>query len=179
MQASPEGHISITGVSKFFGRHKALDNVSLEIPPGELTFLLGPSGAGKTTLARLVAGLDTLDDGEIFFDDRVMNVVPAHERKIGLVFQDDALWPRLSVAENIGYGLKVQQMPRAERRERVAEAMGAMRIDSLAEKRPGHLTNLQRQRVALALETVSRETFTISDNIDWMRLASFLLHGAA
>ena len=124
--------VTLEGLTKRHDRVAVVDGASLEIPPGELTFLLGPSGAGKTTLPRLVAGLDTLDEGEIFFDDRVMNVVPAQERKVGLVFQDDALWPRLSVADNIGYGLKVQRMPRAERRERVAEAMGALRIDSLA-----------------------------------------------
>lgn len=155
--------VTLEGLTKRYDRVAVVDGASLEIHPGELTFLLGPSGAGKSTLARLVAGLETLDDGEIFFDDRVMNVIPPQERKVGLVFQDDALWPRLSVAENIGYGLKVQQMPRAERKERVAEAMGALRIDSLADKRPGHLTNLQRQRVALARALAVRPQLLILD----------------
>src|SRR4030095_10408593 len=101
-----------------------------------LTEFVGPRGAGKTPLPRLIAGLEPLDDGEIFFDGRVIHTLPAPERRVALVFQDDALWPRLTVAENVGYALKLQRQPRAVRRERVAEALGTLRIDSLAEKRP-------------------------------------------
>jgi len=153
-------------LEKLTKRHKrvaVVDGASLDIPRGELTFLLGPSGAGKSTLARLVAGLDSLDEGDIFFDERVMRDVPPRQRGVGLVFQDDALWPRLSVAANIEYGLKLQRITRPERRERINEAMGALRIDSLAQKRPDELTPLQRQRVSLARALAVRPSLLILD----------------
>ena len=90
---------------------------SFELRPGGITYVLGPSGAGKTTLARLVAGLERPDDGEIFFDDRMVQAVPPHERGVGMVFEDLGLWPGLTVAEHVGYPLKVQGSPRQEHGE--------------------------------------------------------------
>ncbi len=138
--------VSLEGLVKRYDQVAVVDEASLEIRPGELTTVLGPSGAGKTTLARLVAGLEPLDDGEISFDDRIVHKLPPQERRVGFVFQDDALWPRLTVAENVAYALKVQGRGRAERRDRVAEALGTLRIDSLAEKYPDRLSGLQLQR---------------------------------
>lgn len=155
--------VTLDGLVKQYDRVAVVDGASLEIPPGELTFVLGPSGAGKTTLARLVAGLERVDDGEVYFDERIVHALPPHERKVGLVFQDDALWPRLNVAGNIAYALKLQRVPRRERRERVAEALGALRIDSLAEKLPDELSGLQRQRVALARALAVRPELLILD----------------
>jgi ABC-type Fe3+/spermidine/putrescine transport system ATPase subunit len=155
--------VTLDGLVKRYDRVAVVDGASLEIRPGELTFLLGPSGAGKTTLARLVAGLEHPDQGEVFFDDRVVNPLPPHERRVGFVFQDDALWPRLTVAENVGYALKLQHMPRAERRERVAETLGTLRIDSLADRYPDALSGLQRQRVALARALAPRPVLLILD----------------
>jgi len=155
--------VTLDGLTKRYDRVAVVDGASLDIPPGELTFVLGPAGAGKSTLARLLAGLDPLDDGEVFFDERIMNRVAPQDRKVGLVFQHESLWPRLSVSDNIGYGLKVQRLPRAERRERIAEAMGILRIDSLAEKRPDELTPVQRQRVAFARALAVRPEFLILD----------------
>jgi ABC-type Fe3+/spermidine/putrescine transport system ATPase subunit len=142
--------VTLEGLVKRYDGVAVVDGASLEVPPGSLTYVLGPSGAGKTTLARLVAGLEPVDDGEIFFDGRVIHTVPAAGRRVGLVFQDDALWPRLTVAENVGYALRLRRLGRAERREKTAEALGLLRIDSLAAKRPDDLSGLQRQRVALA-----------------------------
>jgi ABC-type Fe3+/spermidine/putrescine transport system ATPase subunit len=155
--------VTLEGLVKRYDQVAVVDGASLEMKAGELTYLLGPSGAGKTTLARLVAGLEPLDDGEIFFDGRIIHTLPPQERKVGLVFQDDALWPRLTVAENVGYGLRVAGMPRAERKERVAETLGMVRIDSLAEKHPDALSGIQRQRVALARALAARPELLILD----------------
>jgi ABC-type Fe3+/spermidine/putrescine transport system ATPase subunit len=142
--------VTLEGLIKRYDRVAVVDGASLEIEPGSLNYVLGPSGAGKTTLARLIAGLEPADDGEIYFDGRVVHTLPAAQRRVGFVFQDDALWPRLTVAENVGYALKVRGLGRAQRREKVAEALGLLRIDSLAEKSPDDLSGLQRQKVALA-----------------------------
>lgn len=155
--------VTAHGLVKRYDRVAVVDGASLELAPGEITLLLGPSGAGKTTLARLLAGLERLDDGEIYFDDRVAHTLPPGSRNVGMVFQDDALWPRLTVAENIGYGLAVQKVPRAERRERVSEALNAARIDSLGGRHPDALSASQRQRVALARALAVRPALLILD----------------
>lgn len=155
--------VTLEGLVKRFDRVAVVDGASLEVLPGELTFLLGPSGAGKSTLARLVAGLEPLDDGEIYFDQRVIHTLPPQARRVGVVFQGDALWPLLTVAENVGYALKLQGIHRPERRERVSETLGTLRIDSLAEKRPDQLSALQRRRVALARALATRPELLVLD----------------
>jgi ABC-type Fe3+/spermidine/putrescine transport system ATPase subunit len=142
--------VVIDGMVKRFEGVAVLDGLSLEVRPGELTFLAGPSGAGKTTLARLISGIDAPDAGEIYFDGRPMREVPPLGRRVGLVFQGDALWPHRTAAENVGYGLKVRGVARGERRRRVAEALGLLRIDSLADRLPAALEPVHRRRVALA-----------------------------
>jgi len=155
--------VTLDGLVKRWDRESVVDQASLEIRPGELTYLLGPSGAGKTTLARLIAGLDSLDAGEIYFDQRLVHTLPPAARRVGLVFQDDALWPLMTVAENVAYPLKLLGQTRAERRDRVAEMLSVMRIDSLATKQPGQLSGLQRQRVALARALVAKPELLILD----------------
>jgi ABC-type Fe3+/spermidine/putrescine transport system ATPase subunit len=155
--------VHLDGLVKRFDRVPVVDGASLELASGELTVVLGPSGAGKSTLARLLTGLDPLDAGEIFFDSRIVHTLPAHERRVGMVFQDDALWPRLTVAENVSYALKFQGVPRPERKERVAEALNSLRIDTLATARPAALSGLQRQRVALARALAGRPELLILD----------------
>lgn len=140
-----------------------IDGISLEVPPGELTFLLGPVGAGKSTLARLIAGLEKPDRGEIFFDSRAIRELPTSERKVGLTFADDALWPHLSVADNVGYPLKVRGLPRRQRRARVVETLGTLRIDSLIDLKPSSLTNSQRRRVALARAIITDPDLLVLD----------------
>ena len=156
--------VTLDGLVKRFDKVAVVDGASVELNAGELTFLLGPSGAGKTTLARLVAGLEPLDAGEIYFDARLVHKLPPQDRRVGLVFQDDALWPRMTVAENVGYGLAVRRLPRVERRERVGEALNALRIDSLAAKHPGELSGSQRQRVAFARALAARPELLILDD---------------
>ena len=151
------------GLVKRQGGVAVVDGATLELPAGEVTVVLGPSGAGKTSLARLIAGLDTLDAGEVFFDARIVHTLPPHDRRVGFVFQEDALWPRLSVAENVGYALKIQKVPRAERRDRVAESLNALRLDTLAKSRPDELSAVQRQRVALARALAGRPELLILD----------------
>lgn len=151
------------GLAKSHGGVAVVDGASIELPAGQVTVVLGPSGAGKTTLARLIAGLEPLDRGEIFFDARIVHPLPPHERRVGMVFQDDALWPRLSVAGNVEYALKLARVPRPERRDRVAEALNALRIDTLADRRPAELSGLQRQRAALARALAIRPELLILD----------------
>jgi ABC-type Fe3+/spermidine/putrescine transport system ATPase subunit len=155
--------VILEGLVKRYAGVAAVDGASLELRPGEMTFVLGPSGAGKTTLARLVAGLERPDNGEIFFDDRMVQELPAHERGVGMVFEDLGLWPGLTVAEHVGFPLKVQRRPRAERRRRVAETLNALRIDSLAGRRPEQLTPQQRLRTALARALVTGPDLLILD----------------
>jgi ABC-type Fe3+/spermidine/putrescine transport system ATPase subunit len=152
------------GLVKRYDRVAVVDGASLELPAGEVTALLGPSGAGKTTLARLIAGLESLDDGEIYFDSRMVHALPPPERRVGMVFQDDALWPRMTVADNVGYGPAVRGLTRAERRERTAEALNALRIDSLAPLYPDALSPPQRQRVALARALAAKPELLILDD---------------
>jgi ABC-type Fe3+/spermidine/putrescine transport system ATPase subunit len=155
--------VTLDGLVKRYGKVAALDGASFEVRPGELAYVLGPAGAGKSTLARVVAGLETLDGGEIFFNERVVHKLPAVERKVGLVFEGDALWPRLTVAENVAFPLKLQRVARPQRQARTAEALTLLRIDSLAGRRPEALTPLQRQRAALARALVTDPELLILD----------------
>ena len=155
--------VILEGLVKRFGGVAAVDGASLELRPGEITYVLGPAGAGKTTLARLVTGLETVDDGEVYFGDRMVQSLPPHERKAGMVFEDLGLWPGLTVVDNVGYPLKIQKVPRPERRRRVAEALTGLRIDSLAGRRPGQLTAPQQLRTALARALVTGPEVLILD----------------
>ncbi len=150
-------------LEKRFGALAAVDGASLELRPGELTYVLGPPGAGKSTLARLVSGLENPDDGEIYIGERLVVAVAPHERGTGMVFQDLGLWPGLSVAENVGYPLKIQKLARPERRRRIAEVLSALRIDSLAGRRPAALTPQQKLRTALARALVTQPNFLVLD----------------
>ena len=107
-------------LTKRYDRDPAVDDASLELPAGEVTVLLGPSRSGKTTLARLLAGLERADEGEIYFEDKLVQELPPEARNVGFVFQSDALWPRLTIAENLDYVLKLSKVPRAVRKDRIA-----------------------------------------------------------
>jgi len=142
--------ISIKDVCKSFGGYVALDNVSLEVPDGALLALLGPSGSGKTTLLRVIAGLEVADSGTVRYQDEDVTHHSARERKVGFVFQHYALFRHMTVAENIGYGLKVRKAPKDKIRTRVAELLKLIRLEGLQSRYPGQLSGGQRQRVALA-----------------------------
>ncbi|MFA5206595.1 MAG: ABC transporter ATP-binding protein [Lentisphaeria bacterium] len=142
--------IRIETLRKQYGTMAALDNLSLEIADGELFFLLGPSGCGKTTLLRALAGFVEPDAGRILFDGRDMTGVPTHQRRAALMFQGYALWPHLTVAENVAFGLEMLGIGRGEREARVRRALDRVRITDLAGRKPNALSGGQQQRVALA-----------------------------
>ncbi len=143
-------NIRIDHVSKTFGSVLALDRLDLDIRDGELFFLLGASGSGKTTLLRILGGFCTPDQGEVFFDDRPVTRLPAHRRATAMVFQGYALWPHLTVFQNVAFGLEMRRIPAAERQSRVMQALELVNIADLAQRRPGEISGGQQQRVALA-----------------------------
>src|SRR6266700_1894120 len=142
--------VSIQNLTQKVGDTAVLKDISLEVNDQELFFLLGPSGCGKTTLLRLIAGFYQPDEGRIFFDGKPMNGVPPHQRNTGMVFQNYALWPHMTVAENVVYGLDVRGVGAAEKKQRVAEALAIVQMDKLAHRAPNQLSGGQQQRVALA-----------------------------
>jgi iron(III) transport system ATP-binding protein len=150
-------------LSKAFGETTAVDDVSLTIEPGELFFLLGPSGCGKTTLLRCVAGFCEPDQGSIRIGERDISRLPPHERDTGMVFQSYALWPHMTVAENIGFGLEMRRVPRAEIRQRAAEVLELVRMTDRAQHKPNQLSGGQQQRVALARALVVRPQCLLLD----------------
>ncbi|MFC6732482.1 MULTISPECIES: ABC transporter ATP-binding protein [unclassified Haladaptatus] len=129
--------------------HVAVDDVSLEIPAGSFTTLVGPSGCGKTTTLRMLAGLETPTSGRIHFGDDDVTDLPPQKRNVSMVFQSIALYPHMSVRENIGYGLKIHGVPKAERDEKIEEAARVLQIEEQLEKMPAELSGGQQQRVAL------------------------------
>jgi iron(III) transport system ATP-binding protein len=142
--------ITLRGVSKQFGSTVAVDNVDLVIGSGELFFLLGPSGCGKTTLMRIIAGLLEPSAGSIHFDDRDVTHLPTAQRNTALVFQGYALWPHMTVAQNVAFGLDVRGLSAAEKQQRVAEALRTVRLEHFGDRKPMQLSGGQQQRVALA-----------------------------
>ncbi len=142
--------IQIRNIRKAFGSFVALDDVSLEVPDGDLLALLGPSGSGKTTLLRIIAGLEVADSGTVLLQGEDITRQSARERNVGFVFQHYALFRHMTVAENVGYGLRVRKAPAAKIRSRVEELLSLVRLEGLQERYPGQLSGGQRQRVALA-----------------------------
>jgi len=142
--------VIIKNAVKRYGDFTAVNGISLNIEQGEFFTLLGPSGCGKTTLLRMIAGFNTVDGGEICFDEQVINTLPAHKRDIGMVFQNYAIFPHLNVADNVAYGLKARKAPKEQIIPRVDEALKMVQIDQLKARQPNELSGGQQQRVALA-----------------------------
>jgi ABC-type Fe3+/spermidine/putrescine transport system ATPase subunit len=155
--------ITIREVTKRFGPVVAVDCVSLEIADGEVFTLLGPSGCGKTSLLRLIAGFHRPDAGTVAFGDRVVNDVPTHARNIGMVFQNYALWPHMTVFQNVAYGLRLRRLPGVTVRERVAEGLGKVNLAGLEARYPSQLSGGQQQRVALARALVLNPNILLLD----------------
>jgi iron(III) transport system ATP-binding protein len=159
--------IGIRNLSKVFGAGQAaataVDNVTLDIRPGELFFLLGPSGCGKTTLLRMIAGFIEPTAGQILFDNKDVAPLPPNKRNTGMVFQSYALWPHMTVEANVAFGLGVRKVSREERARRVREALDAVRMGSFAGRKPNQLSGGQQQRVALARALVVRPDVLLLD----------------
>jgi len=155
--------LNCSNISKSYGRLKVLNNVSLSIDKGELVTLLGPSGCGKTTLLRSIAGLADIDEGSIVLEGRDVTRTPIHKRRIAMVFQSHALFPHMSVADNVAFGLKMQGLPRSEREERVKKAVSLVRLDAYVSRMPHELSGGQQQRVAIARAIVTNPTALLLD----------------
>lgn len=175
--------VSFDLVDKHFGAVRAVDGVSFEIDEGEFVCLLGPSGCGKTTTLRLIAGLEKPTAGTIRIGERDVTQLPAKDRDIGMVFQDYALYPHMTIAENIGYPLKVRNVPQAQRDARVAEVAEHLQIRDLLARRPSQISGGQQQRTSVARAVVHKPQVFLFDeplsNLDAklrLEARSFLKH---
>ena len=150
-------------VVKKYGNLTIIPDLNASIKDGEFFTLLGPSGCGKTTLLRMIAGFNTIEGGTISFNDRVINDIPAHERNIGMVFQSYAIFPHLTVRQNVEYGLKLRKVPREEMKKRVDEILDVVQITQYQERLPERLSGGQQQRVALARAIVIHPSVLLMD----------------
>jgi putative spermidine/putrescine transport system ATP-binding protein len=156
-------HLEIGAVTKLYGSKPAVDDVSLDIRPGEFVTLLGASGSGKTTLLRIIAGFLDASSGSMRLDDQELSRVPVHKRNIGMVFQNYALFPHMSVERNVAYPLARRRVPRAERAQSVAEALAAVELTGFEKRSPRDLSGGQQQRVALARAIVAKPRLLLMD----------------
>jgi spermidine/putrescine transport system ATP-binding protein len=158
-----QGHVELVSLTRHFGGFVAVDAISLEIAPGEFFSLLGPSGCGKTTTLRMVAGFEPPSSGQIRLDGVDVASRPPHRRNVNTVFQNYALFPFLTVADNVAFGMKYRSVPRSERRARVAEALEMVQLAGFEKRRPNELSGGQQQRVALARALVLRPAVLLLD----------------
>jgi spermidine/putrescine transport system ATP-binding protein len=155
--------LSIRNVLKRFGPRPVLRGITLEVASGEFLTILGESGSGKTTLLRLIAGFEKLDGGEILMDGARLDMIPAHKRQVNTVFQSYAIFPHLSVFENVAYGLRAKNTPKQEIPERVVNALAMVKMSDFAQSAPSRLSGGQQQRVALARALVNRPRVLLLD----------------
>jgi putative spermidine/putrescine transport system ATP-binding protein len=161
--AGPRPAVRLEGVRKQFGDVAAVEGIDLEVGEGEFFSILGPSGSGKTTCLRMIAGFETPTEGRVWLGDKDVTGLPPYERDVNTVFQDYALFPHMTVGENVEYGLKVKKVPRPERAEMVAEALRMVRLEGFERRKPAQLSGGQRQRVALARALVNHPRVLLLD----------------
>jgi putative spermidine/putrescine transport system ATP-binding protein len=155
--------VRLEGVAKRYGDVVAVDGIDLEVGAGEFFSMLGPSGSGKTTTLRMIAGFELPTEGRVLLDGEDVSHKPPFERDVNTVFQDYALFPHMSVGDNVGYGLMIRKVPRQEREQRIGDALRMVRLDGYQKRRPGQLSGGQRQRVALARALVNRPRVLLLD----------------
>jgi putative spermidine/putrescine transport system ATP-binding protein len=163
MKNNPSSAVRLLDVRRYFGEVKALDGIQLEIFDGEFFTLLGPSGSGKTTCLRLIAGFDHPTSGTLELHGREVSHLPPYERDVNTVFQDYALFPHMTVGENIAYGLKIKNVPWRERQKRVKQILELVRLPGMEKRKPAQLSGGQRQRVALARALVNHPRLLLLD----------------
>lgn len=156
-------NVRLVGVTKRFGKLEAVRSANLQMSKGEFFTMLGPSGCGKTTTLRIIAGFYTPDEGEVYFDDRLMNYVAVWKRNIGMVFQNYALWPHMNVEENVAYGLRMRKIGKKETEDRVKKSLDLVGLATLERRYPTQLSGGQQQRVALARALVIEPSVLLLD----------------
>ncbi|MFO0601315.1 MAG: sn-glycerol-3-phosphate ABC transporter ATP-binding protein UgpC [Myxococcaceae bacterium] len=155
--------VRLLGIKKSFGDNAIVKGVDLEVKAGEFLVMVGPSGCGKTTLLRIISGLESMDSGELYIGGKKMNDVPPRERDVGMVFQSYALYPHMTVRENMAFGLELRKLPRADIDSRVAEAARMLELGPLLDRKPKALSGGQRQRVAMGRVIVRRPQLFLFD----------------
>ena len=172
--------IELRNVTKAYGKVVTLKNINLRIEDGELTVFVGPSGCGKSTMLRMIAGLEEITEGELLIDNEVVNDVTPADRGVAMVFQSYALYPHMTVAENMAYSLKIHKVPKAEIEREVHEVAKALQIEHLLDRKPKQLSGGQRQRVAIGRAIVRKpKVFTFDEplsNLDAELRVEMRLH---
>ena len=163
MSTQAQADVRLESVRKAYGDVVAVDGIDLDVPQGEFFTMLGPSGSGKTTTLRLIAGFESPDEGRILLKGADVSTQPPYERDVNTVFQDYALFPHMTVAENVAYGLKIKRVRKAERTKRTAEVLELVRLGGLMGRKPSQLSGGQRQRVALARAIVNHPQVLLLD----------------
>ena len=155
--------IKIDNVTKRYGSNTVIEGLSTDIRAGEFFTLLGPSGCGKTTLLRMIIGFNSIEEGEIYVDSKLINNIPTNKRNMGMVFQNYAVFPHMTVKENVAYGLKTRKLPKAEVEKRVEEILSLIKIEEYRDRMPSQLSGGQQQRVALARAIVIQPEVLLMD----------------
>ncbi|MGB5803186.1 spermidine/putrescine ABC transporter ATP-binding protein PotA [Vibrio sp. 3-2(1)] len=155
--------VRLSGISKSFDGKEIIGNLNLDVNHGEFLTILGPSGCGKTTVLRMIAGFETADQGSITLDNQDVTKVPAEQRHVNTVFQSYALFPHMTVFENVAFGLRMQKVPTADIEPRVMEALRMVRLDAMAQRKPSQLSGGQQQRIAIARAVVNKPKVLLLD----------------
>lgn len=155
--------VTLKNITKVYGTNTVVNHINLEVENGSLVSILGPSGCGKTTTLRMIAGFEIPDDGEVLFDDKSVGNIPVNKRNIGMVFQSYALFPHMTVNQNVAYGLEQQKVPKEEIKERVQNALTMVHMEAFGNRKPKQLSGGQQQRVALARALVIKPKVLLLD----------------